>query len=113
MGYDISIIKQCTCGEHTETLYSTGDTFNMAPVYQIIFDCELGIKMLDGFTLSEVGHALNFAINNMRKMKNELIPLNPSNGWGSYDDTLKMLIELKSECDKYSHDENHKIEIGW
>lgn len=113
MGYDISITKTCSCGEHTETLYSTGDTFNMSPVYKIIFDCDLGIKKLEGFTLFEVSCALNFAINNMRKMKNELVPLNPSNGWGSYDDTLQMLIELKDECDKYSHDSNCKFRIGW
>lgn len=114
MSYDISITKTCPHCDHTEYLFKTGDTFNMYPVYKIIFDSDLGTKILNSMTVFEAKCTLNYAIQNMIKMESELIKMNPSNGYGSYDLSKEMLLNLRGECEKYSYqDDSIIVEVRW
>jgi len=112
MSYDISIIKSCTCGEHSENIYEQSYTFNVRPMYVLAFNSELGIKILNELSPQMAMVFLCNAIDYMNQNSEELTKLNPLNGWGNFEGARDVLINLHHECMKCDN-QNYKIEIGW
>jgi len=53
-----------------------------------------GIKFLDNKTGEEAFHILLSMLNFFLLNKNEFEKLNPENGWGSWENTTRLLFEL-------------------
>lgn len=112
MSYDISITKHCAHYNHTEILYSDNYTFNVAKMYQLAFNNERGIKILNNLSTKTASVFLSKAIDYMYSNATELTKLNPPNKWGNYEDAKDVLANLHSNCIKYSTDD-YIVEIGW
>lgn len=75
-------------------------TYNLAPMYYKCIDKEIGFKKLNGMNCMEALPILNNAIADLIEHKEEYVKLNPDNGWGSYDELLKLLKDMRSCCEE-------------
>ncbi len=88
----IELAQVCEIGDVT---YNNGD----------IFDLALGMSFsaLDTMKAEDALPLLRAAIERMETpaLRNEFLALEPSNGWGSFDDALDFLRRLQVECAKH------------
>jgi hypothetical protein len=73
-------------------------TYNCSTMFQLAFDDEEGIYVLDNCTGKCAASFLRNAIDYFHENAKTLEKLNPTNGWGSYDSALAFLISLREEC---------------
>jgi hypothetical protein len=89
LGYSVSIKKYIDVGDIT---------FNLRPMFQLAFDSEKGLKILDGMETEIATDYIKRAIKYFKENKLELEKLNPKNDWGSYEGALKFLQEILDYC---------------
>lgn len=94
MSYDISL-EIDTGGPNPA---SVGREFNMtsnvAPMWRL---AGADLAEFEGQYAGNVLHLLDKAIEDMAASPGKYTPLNPLNGWGSYDTCLEFLQELRAE----------------
>ena len=98
MGWDIWL-KINTGKKKYYTVEALGGcTYNVSDMFQLA-----GIERLSNFdgqncSNPEILAKLKFAINDMKKYPEKSKPLNPDNGWGSYESALLYLKKLYRGC---------------
>lgn len=112
MSYDVSLIskkaEKCpTCGHDpsgAETYFSANHTSNTAGMWRHA-GCD--IAEFDGKLASELGASLKVAIDAMRANPGLYKPMEPDNGWGTYESTLKFMINVLLACESNPDAEVH------
>lgn len=99
MSYDITLeidtggeflAEVCEVGNHT---YNTSQMFFKA--------LGIGLTELSGRNAGETIELLERAVKHMEENADEYTPLNPPNGWGSYDTALTYLNRILTACRKH------------
>lgn len=83
--------------------YDANYTYNVSPMYYKAFAGDEGIRGLDGCKCELAETILINAIEYMEQNKDEMIFLNPSNGWGDYWGALALLKKLQNWCISKPH----------
>lgn len=101
MGY--SIYLKIKTGEN-EYVYPYEDscTYNVAPMFSKALG-EGGIRQLCGVNSKDAIDLLSLGIGRMTDNPEDYKELNPSNGWGSYEGALQVLLDLKEACLKHEY----------
>lgn len=114
MSYDTSIVID-TGGEFPETVCEVGNyTSNVYPMYHRVLpgpyvgggryngygdpEPRCGLPGLSGLRCDEAAELLHAAIADMGRLHDELVCLNPVNGWGDYDGALLYLQKIWRCC---------------
>lgn len=102
MGLDLSLgpIPCKTCG-HKDDGFSGGYTYNMSPIWYVVYPDDEGMIKIDGMTGEEALPKLTYARDYMITNKQLLRKLEPSNGWGSYDGFLSYINDCIQACVDY------------
>lgn len=95
MSLDLTLESiQCKeCG-HAMVEKSFNYTYNASKMWYEMFPEDEGMVKIEGMTGQEAQPKLLHAIKNMRKNKEVLKLLEPTNGWGSYEGFLSFLRQL-------------------
>ena len=93
MSYDFTLTSYCKACDTTTQHFNSNYTSNTSPMFYKVFP--EGIKKLHNKDADEAVEILHtfweyFTIN-----KRELEELNPSNGWGDYESTLKLIKDMQ------------------
>jgi len=80
--------------------YDLNYTWNVAPMYQIAFNCKEGINCLNEKKCNKIKPIITKTIEDMKQNKQKYVKLNPENGWGDYEGALNVLEELKKWCEE-------------
>ncbi len=103
MGLDLYLKgKQCKeCGQRIDPDLEFSYTYNATPMWLKM--CPEDEKMIDidGMTGAQAFPKLRDAFHNMKKQKEELILLEPPNGYGSYHGFYDFIIKLMDACIEY------------
>lgn len=74
-------------------------TGNVWKMYADAFENEQGIQILHDKQAKDCIPLLDKAIQNFRNKRKEYKEMEPSNGWGSYKEAKKVLLDLREWCD--------------
>lgn len=100
MSWDIDLVID-TGGKELGIVSTIGNmTSNVNKMYCKAFDNEDGLDTLNDMQCSEAIKRVSIAIIHMIKYKDELMLMNPKNGWGNYDGALLYLCDLFEGCIK-------------
>lgn len=94
MGLDLYLREEpCeTCGHQRED-FNISYTYNVSPMWYKIYPNDDGMVNIDGMTGEEAYKKLKYAWKYMKEHREEMIKLEPSNGWGSYSGFLEFIEE--------------------
>lgn len=99
MSYDISLTID-TGGEFLAEVCDVGNhTGNTRPMWDKAISGDF--KSLNGKNAGESIELLTLAVKHMEEHEDEYTPLNPPNGWGSYDTALDYLKKLLRACEDH------------
>lgn len=73
-------------------------TYNIAPMYNKAFGVDDWKKVVGGKRAGDVIPEIFFAHKDMKDNPEDYKPLNPKNGWGSYEGALEYLNKLLVGC---------------
>lgn len=73
-------------------------TYNVAPMLRLAFGDDKGIRSIYGLTGNESFGRIMKALHYFKANKEELEALNPENGWGSCENTLRVLSKMLPAC---------------
>lgn len=76
-------------------------TSNLRDMFSWALEVEYWVDAVEGNTGAEVAHVLLPGINKMILYPEEAKKYNSPNGWGTYDNALKFLIDLAIEAVNY------------
>lgn len=99
MSFDISL-KIKTGANNYAYPYDDNYTYNVAEMFYKALG-EGGLRGLDGLLASNAVEKLNAAITHMEMHIDEYKALTPPNGWGDYEGTLSVLVNLKRACQEH------------
>jgi hypothetical protein len=93
----------CTCGEkHVKTIpnevFSVNHTSNTSRMWA---EAGCDLAEFDGKTGRELGASLREAIATIEEQPGKYRSLEPSNGWGTYESTLRFLRRILCACADY------------
>lgn len=98
MGLDLSmtsgVCKSCNRSESGKDFYIT---YNLSPMWKAMFP-EKKFMCIDGMTGKESLIQLKLALMLLESNEKTLKPLEPENGWGSYEGFKSVLKELIEEA---------------
>lgn len=80
-------------------IFERNITYNLARMYYKAIDEDKGFKKLKGMNCKEALPIINSAIADMLNNSDEYRKLNPANGWGSYEELLTSLQEMRNCCE--------------
>lgn len=118
MSYDTKIIHPpCShCGRSDESIDAGNMTSNVGPMYRAVLpgpyagggrydgvgepEPRGGLPGLSGLPVAVALPLLRQAVIDMEARRDELLPLEPANGWGSFDGALGYLREIADSCEK-------------
>ena len=92
MSYDFMLSAHCSCCDGTKYHFDKNYTSNTSPMFCKVF--KEGIRILNDQNASEGGDTLFTFYKYFSNNKKELEKLNPSNGWGDYESTLQLIIDM-------------------
>ena len=95
MSYDVSVTVDAGGPERISVGESLNMTYNVAPMFRLALGGQ-GIKDL-GECSSAIPRLLT-GINAMLSQPETYRALNPANGWGDYEGTLRFLQQLLAQC---------------
>lgn len=105
MSYDVYLMdpdEYCAhCGRHDCDFYEWNYTSNVAPMWRKAMPDTDGLAGLNGMVASDAAKVLRGGISHMAQHPEEYRPLDPPNGWGSYDGVLVAMGELLREMDNH------------
>lgn len=99
MGLDLYIRETpCeTCGHKRED-FNINYTYNVSHMWYKIYPEDEGMVFIDGMTGKEAYNKLIHARQYMEEHREEMITLEPKNGWGSYDGFLEFINKCIDAC---------------
>jgi hypothetical protein len=86
--------KICEMCGHEEITEVMNITYNLAPMWFLIFPEDKQMIDIDGQTGEESLRKLSYASILLKREKEFLLPLNPKNGWGSYEGLCEYITNL-------------------
>lgn len=93
MSYDISL--KIFTGKEFVTVYDTNITSNVAKMYNKAFGVDYWCDAIEGKKCSDVNLLVMDAVVNMANEEKLYKLLEPSNGWGKYEDAFRVLKDLR------------------
>lgn len=97
MGLDLTLIdEECPHCKRSGEIASFNYTYNVSRMWYAIYPEDKGMVFIEGMKAFEAQVKLSIAIAALRERKEEMIKLNPPNGWGDYEGFLAFLNELVS-----------------
>ena len=118
MGWWIGV--EIDTGNETVNISDRSVTYNLAPMFTVAlnipapgvhndYSCrckyddvhERGLRALHGAPCSEAGGTITAAVNRMINDPESYRSLNPSNGWGTYENAVDTLRWLADQCDRH------------
>lgn len=93
MSYDISL--RIFTGKEFVTVYDTNITSNVQAMYNKAFGVEYWCDAIEGKKCSEIKEHITNAVFNMATNEKFYKLLEPTNGWGKYEDALRVLKALR------------------
>ncbi|WP_435112194.1 hypothetical protein [Nocardiopsis synnemataformans] len=97
MSYDVDL-RISTGGTVSHIVWNANITSNLQPMFQIALPGDGGLNSLNDAKAGDVAPAVLAAADHMDADPHTYTPLNPANGWGSYDIARKWLRELGEAC---------------
>lgn len=105
MSYDVSLYtasapKCPTCGHEPEREehFSANHTSNTACMW---YEAGCDIASFDGRCAKDLAASLRPAIDAMEADPGKYEPMEPENGWGSYESTLRFMRKILDACDEH------------
>lgn len=95
MSYDF-LLSYCHENDNSfksEVYFNSNYTFNVSPMFYKV-EPEQGIKALSGLSTYEARPMLEKFVIYFITNKQELVELNPENGWGDYSSLYKLLCDM-------------------
>ena len=95
MSYDF-LLSYCHENDNSfksEVYFNSNYTFNVSPMFYKV-EPEQGIKALSGLSTYEARPMLEKFVIYFITNREELVELNPENGWGDYKGAFKLLCEM-------------------
>ena len=89
-----------TCGHDPEGI-SFNITYNLSPMWYHLYPDDTAMLSIEGQTGLESSVIITLAISAFIRKRKDLIPLNPPNGYGSYDGFLKALSAMRNACEEH------------
>jgi len=102
MSMDIDLV--INAGKHDESVvaYIGNMTNNLQPMWRKAItetsNLDMNLCDFDGWLANDTISILDTALNHMKENKPVYIPLNPSNGWGSYGVAVEYLESFLDAC---------------
>lgn len=97
MSYDVYLEVDAGGPEPIEA-YWRNHTSNTAGMWR---KAGLDIRACSGVGAAQFAEGLAGALTAMRESPSDYLPMNPPNGWGSYETTLEFLGDLLGACQMY------------
>lgn len=94
MSYDVSLEIETGAGNWAEVAEVGNITYNVSPMFRKALAPD-GLRGLDGHRAGECLRDLDAGVIHMTTYPAEYRELNPPNGWGNYEDTLRFLRRLR------------------
>lgn len=98
MSYDVYLVVQ-TGPAASAVVFESNHTSNTSPMWRAA-GCDLAEA--HGKTAPELAAQLTRAVADMESRPEHYRPMNPANGWGSYDTALTFLRELLAACELHT-----------
>jgi hypothetical protein len=96
MSYDVTLyVMRQTPGLYTD-VYEANITSNLGAMFRLALG--VGFKELAGMKAADAEPILAEAVWDMTMDERKYTPLNPANGWGSYESGLLFLRRLLQAC---------------
>lgn len=117
MSYDTHILRPACahCGRDAEHISAGNMTSNVGPMYRAVLpgpyegggrydglgepEPQGGLVGLSGLPVAVALPLLRRAILDMEARREELLPMEPANGWGSYSGALGYLCDIANACE--------------
>ena len=98
MGLDFDLVLKEDADE--TCVHEAYITHNVAPMWRLagIYDA---LYNSNGQRVSDVVETLRAGLAKMEASPEEYLPLNPPNGWGSYESAKRWLSKLVAACDRF------------
>lgn len=93
MSYDIYL--NIDTGKHSHSVWDQNITSNVRDMYNKAFDADYWVDEVDGQKCADISERMVHACNYMEANEAIIKPLEPSNGWGTYETALEVLKKLK------------------
>ncbi len=94
-------IKSCEHCGHVETTDSLNITYNLAPMWYEAFPISDQMIDIDEMPGEEAEVILTLVLNSLKNFPDRFIAINPTNGWGSYEDFVKYIEKLIAICKEH------------
>lgn len=101
MGLSIWLEKRCKTCNHTETTDTRNVTYNVSPMWFLIFPDAKAMIDIDNMTGSESFVTLNYALSHLLAEPDKFKELNPPNNFGSYDGLISFIKQLLIDAKNY------------
>lgn len=86
------------CGREPESI-SLNYTYNVSPMWYKVFPRDDGMVQIEGMTGKEASLKLRTAIKALEQRSEEMLAIEPANGWGTFEGFLQFLKKLKLASD--------------
>lgn len=109
MSYDAAVVLPMPADdpEGDVTLAELGNyTRNVSPMFRHALAPLHGVTVLgdlDGLPCATLAYSLPVAVARMESDREQLLPLQPANGWGDYAGALAYLQGLRDGCQRFAH----------
>jgi hypothetical protein len=100
MSYDINLT--INTGKKNVSIFSVNITSNVQRMYNHAFNSSYWVSEIDGKKCKDVEDKIVIAHVDMLMNEHIYNLLAPSNGWGKYEDALRVLTSLRWEVVKHS-----------
>lgn len=95
------VLRSCEHCGHVETTESLNITYNLGSMWKEIFPDDKQMIDIDGMRGEVAAIKLKSAFYVLRVFPELFIKLNPTNGWGNYDDLMTYIEKLFDLSEKY------------
>ena len=100
MSYDVYMVVDTGGTEPAYVTESRNYTYNVSPMFRAALGGK-GLNDLQGLSGAEAAVKLTSALAFMVGHRDEMVALNPENGWGDYNGALRFLEGILEDCLKH------------
>lgn len=100
MSYDVDVhFPKCDhCGVQRDSIWIGNYTTNVTGMYAAVQAG--GLNAIKDKSCPDAAKVLECMIGGMVKRRDELVAMNPQNGWGDYDGALRFLRKILDSCNE-------------
>jgi len=99
MSYDISLIKKI--GNVSTEIFSVNITSNVRSMYNAAFNTDYWVDLVDDQLCKHVKDRVSRAVKRMKDKESKIRQFEPANGWGKYEDALRVLTEFNEAVKEF------------